>query len=63
MGGWTQPWKFKFHGLLSKEPPFFRARFANYGGIKIVHEDEKRVCSDPAKVTYGEDYHPGVKAN
>ncbi|MCH2519284.1 MAG: Rieske 2Fe-2S domain-containing protein [Dehalococcoidia bacterium] len=63
MGGWTQPWKFKFHGLLSKELPFFRPRVANYGGIKIVHEDEKRVCSNPVNVAYGEDFHPGVNAS
>jgi len=50
-------------GLLSKERPFFRARIANYGGIKMVHEDEKRVCSDPANVAYVEDNHPGVNAN
>ena len=60
MGGWKAPWKFKFHGLLSKELPFFRPRVANYGGIKITHEDEKRVCSDPVNVTYGEAFHPGV---
>ena len=63
MGGWTQPWKFKFHGLLSKELPFFRPRVANYGGIKITHEDEKRVCSNPVNVAYGEDFHPGVNAS
>ncbi|MFQ6026312.1 MAG: Rieske 2Fe-2S domain-containing protein [Dehalococcoidia bacterium] len=62
MGGWKAPWKFKFHGLLSKELPFFRPRLANYGGIKIVYEDEKRVCSNPVSPTYGEDFHPGVNA-
>ena len=60
MGGWTKPWKFKFHGLLSKELPFFRPRLANYGGIKITYEDEKRVCSNPIDPKYGEDFHPGV---
>ena len=60
MGGWTKPWKFKFHGLLSKELPFFRPRIANYGGIKITYEDEKRVCSNPIDPKYGEDFHPGV---
>ena len=60
MGGWTKPWKFKFHGLLSKELPFFRPRIANYGGIKITYEDEKRVCSNPIDPKYGKDFHPGV---
>ena len=60
MGGWTKPWKFKFHGLFSKNLPFFRPRIANYGGIKITYEDEKRVCSNPTNTRYGEAYHPGV---
>ena len=57
------PWKFKFHGLLIKELPFFRPRVANYGGIKVTYEDEKRVCSNPVNVAYGEDFHPGVNAS
>ena len=60
MGGWKEPWKFKFHDLLSKELLFFRPRVANYGGIKITYEDEKRVCSNPVRPRFGEDFHPGV---
>ena len=63
MGGWTKPWKFKFHSLLHKNLPFFRPRIANYGGIKISYEDEKRVCSNPVRPKFGEDFHPGVNAN
>ncbi len=60
MGGWKQPWKFKFHDLFNKSLPFFRPRLANYGGIKITYEDEKRICSNPINPRYGEDFHPGV---
>ena len=59
-GGWKAPLKFKFHGIISKDLGFFRPRLANYGGIKIVHEDEKRVCSSPAAPQHGEVYHKGV---
>ena len=61
MGGWKAPWRFKFQELLSKNLIFFRPRIANYGGIKITYEDEKRVCSNPTNVRYGEDFHPGVE--
>ena len=60
MGGWTKPWKFKFHGLLSKELPFFRPRLGNYGGIKITYADEKRFVSNPVSPKFGGDYHAGV---
>ena len=63
MGGWTKPWKFKFHALFAKELPFFRPRLANYGGIKIIYEDEKRFVSNPVNPTFGEDYHPGVNGS
>ena len=59
-GGWKAPLKFKFHGIISKDLGFFRHRLANYGGIKVVHEDEKRVCSNPLAPAFGEVYHPGV---
>ena len=60
MGGWRKPWMFKFHGLLQKELPFFRPRVANYGGIKITYEDEKRFGSNPVNPKFGEEYHAGV---
>ena len=60
MGGWTKPWRFKFHNIFSKELPFFRPRVANYGGVEITYEDEKRVCSNPSNIKFGETYHPGV---
>ena len=60
MGGWTKPWKFKFHALFTKELPFFRPWLANYGGIKIIYEDEKRFVSNPVNPKFGEDCHPGV---
>ena len=60
MGGWRKPWMFKFHGLIQKELPFFRPRMANYGGIKIIYEDEKRFVSNPVNPQFGEVYHAGV---
>ena len=59
-GGWKAPLKFKFHGIISKDLGFFRPRLSNYGGIKIVHEDEKRVCSNPVQQSFGEVHHPRV---
>ena len=60
LGGWKSPFKFKFHGLLSKDLSFFRPRLSNYGGIKIVYEDEKRVCSNPVSPSFGPVDHSAV---